>query len=44
MQKESVKNSRFDQAQIGIAHFNATHREQGSAQARERTTRTNTQV
>ena len=34
MQKESVKNSRFDQAQIGIAHFNATHREQGSAQAR----------
>ena len=34
MQKESVKNSRFDQAQIGIAHFNATHQEQGSAQAR----------
>ena len=34
MQKESVKNSRFDKAQIGIAHFNATHREQGSAQAR----------
>lgn len=34
MQKESVKNSRFDQAQIGIAHFNATHQEHGSAQAR----------
>ena len=34
MQKESVKKSRLDQVQIGIAHFNATHQEQGSAQAR----------
>ena len=34
MQKESVKNSCFDKAQIGIAHFNSTHQEQGSAQAR----------
>lgn len=34
MQKTSIKNSSFDQAQLGIAHFNATHREQGDSQAR----------
>lgn len=34
MQKASIKNSSFDQAQLGIAHFNATHREQGDSQAR----------